>query len=395
MFMLVLKNARVLPELTIGCSCGLCDIVIDGGVISAVVPAGTGKGSDIIDAAGKTVLPGFIDIHVHLDLCGMNTWEENEQPDAYRVLRAVKLAQDSLKKGFTALRDLGDRNDIIIDLAQAVKDGYVEAPDIFASGVIISPTESGNEYFKGMYAESDGCDEIKKSVRKQIQRGADWIKYMSTGAVMNPGGEPGAPIYTKEEVDTLSQTAALRGKPVACHAHGTTGIMDAISAGVRTIEHASIVSEEVIKMLEGNTSSYLVPTLTPFSHWSAAAGDYPEHYIEKSQKIFELQIKSANMAYEAGLKLGFGSDAGVYVGSHGDNSYEFKVRVRRAKMKPIDTLIQATKINAEILMIEDEAGVIEAGKKANLVVIDGRPDENIDDVDNVYLVIKGGKRVCL
>jgi len=120
--MLVIKNARVLPELTVGFDGSLADVIIKKELISEVVPAGTAAGDIEIDAKGRTLLPGFIDAHVHLDLCGMNTWEENEQPDAYRALRAVNLAQTCLKKGFTTLRDCGDRNNIIIDLARAIRD---------------------------------------------------------------------------------------------------------------------------------------------------------------------------------------------------------------------------------------------------------------------------------
>jgi len=242
-----------------------------------------------------------------------------------------------------------------------------------------------------MYVESDGRDEIMKNVRKQIQRGADWIKYMSTGAVMNPGGEPGAPIYTQDEVYALCEAASLKGTPVVCHAHGTTGMIYAIKAGVRTIEHASIVTDEVIDMMLNNDYTYLVPTLTPFSHWAEAEGDYPKHYIEKSKKIFSLQVESTIKAYKAGVRMGLGSDAGVYVGSHGDNTFELKARVKYAKIKPLDVLIQATKVNSEMLFISDKVGTIEADKKANLVLIDGKPDENIDDVDNVNIVIKNGK----
>ena len=388
--MLILKNARVLPQLTESPVDQLCDIVIEGENISSITSAGSAKGDDIVDLAGKTLLPGLIDAHVHLDCSGMNIWEENEQPDAYRVLRAVWLARNTLAKGFTTLRDCGDRNNTIIDLARAVKDGYIEAPDILAAGVIITPTESGNEYFKGMYAESDGHDEIVKNVRRQIQRGADWIKYMGTGAVMNPGGEPGAPIYTQEEVDAICKTAAMRGVPVVAHGHGSAGIQYAINAGVRTIEHASILTEEIVESLKGNTDTYLVPTMLPFARWSEAEGDFPEHYLEKGRKIFQQQVKSVSMAYKAGLKLGFGTDVGTYTDSHGDNSHEFKVRVKFANMKPLDTLLQATKYNSEILKIENEVGTIKVGKRANLVVFDGKPDENIDDVDRVHLVIKAG-----
>ena len=391
--MLVLKNARVLPELTVGCQGDRADIVIEGERIVEVLPAGEGAGKDVVDVEGRLLLPGLIDAHVHLDLCGMSTWEENEQPDTLRVLRGVSLAKASLKKGFTTLRDCGDRNNIIIDLARAIKEGYIEGPDILAAGMIITPTESGNEYFKGMYAESDGRDEIAKNVRKQIQRGADWIKYMGTGAVMNPGGEPGSPVYTEEEVNALCIAASLRGIPVVCHAHGTDGMIYAINNGVRTIEHASMVTDEVVELLLKKEHTYIVPTLTPSARWFEAEEDYPQHYIEKARKIFDMEVESVKKAYEAGIKIGLGSDAGVYANSHGDNSFELKARVKYTGLKPIDVLIQATKTNAEMLMIEDQVGTIQTGKKANLVIIDGNPVENIMDIDNVVMVIKDGKIV--
>ncbi|WP_291634667.1 amidohydrolase family protein, partial [Clostridium sp.] len=164
---LVLQNARVLEELTPDFKGDFADIVIDGDRIADILPAGSAVTGEIINVNGKTVLPGFIDAHVHLDLSGMDTWQENTQSDAFRVLRAASLAQDNLKKGFTTLRDLGDRNNIIIDLSNAVRNGFVVAPDILASGMIISPTERGNNFFENMYAEADGKYEVVKAVRKQ------------------------------------------------------------------------------------------------------------------------------------------------------------------------------------------------------------------------------------
>lgn len=393
--MLVLQNARVLKELTPKFRGNCADIVIDGDRIVDILPAGSATAGEIINVKGKTVLPGFIDAHVHLDLCGMDTWEENAQSDAFRVLRAVSLAQDNLKKGFTTLRDLGDRNNIIIDLANAVKNGFVVAPDILASGMIISPTERGNNFFKGMYAEADGKYEVTKAVRKQVQAGATWIKYMGTGAIMNPGGEPGASIYSQEEVNALVQTADMVNLPVVGHCHGTSGMIIAINAGVRTIEHATILDQETVDILKASTRTFIVPTVTPPTYWATTEGKFPDHYVAKSKKIFDIMVNSITMAYKNGLKIGFGTDAGVYYGSHGDNSYEFKARCKYIGMKPIDVLVQATKYNAEILMIDNEVGTLEVGKKANIVVIDGNPDEDIYKVDNVVLVIKGGKKVII
>ena len=390
---LVLQNARVLGELTPGFKGDFADIVIDGDRILDILPAGSAVTGEIINVNGKSVLPGFIDAHVHLDLSGMDTWQENTQSDAFRVLRAVSLAQDNLKKGFTTLRDLGDRNNIIIDLSNAVRNGFAVAPDIFASGMIISPTERGNNFFESMYAEADGKYEVVKAVRKQVQAGATWIKYMGTGAIMNPGSEPGASIYLQEEVNAIVQTADMLSIPVVGHCHGASGMIMAINAGVRTIEHATILDQKTVDMLKASTRTFIVPTVTPPTYWATTEVEFPEHYIRKSKKIFDIMVNSITMAYKNGLKIGFGTDAGVYDGSHGDNSYEFKSRCKYAGMKPLDVLVQATKNNAEILMIDNEVGTLEIGKKANIVVIDGNPDEDIYKVDNVVLVIKGGKKV--
>lgn len=392
--MLVLQNGRVLPELTPQFDGEYADIVLENGRLADIQPAGSVKTGEIVDVGGKTVLPGFIDAHVHLDLSGMNTWEENAYPDAFRAVRAISLAQSSLKRGFTTLRDVGDRNNIIIDLSNAVKNGYVTAPDILASGMILSPTESGNNFFGGMYHEADGRYEVAKAVRKQVQRGAGWIKYMGTGSIMNPGDEPGAAIYTQEEVDAIVQTADMLNIPVAGHCHGTRGIVIAINAGVRTIEHASILDQEAVDLLKVSTRTYIIPTMLPQVYFTTR-DDIPEHYVKKSRKMFDTMVNSFTMAYKNGLKIGFGTDAGVCLGSHGDNSFEFKVRCKYSGIRPIDVLIQATRNNSEILMIDDEVGTLEAGKKANIVVIDGRPDEDIETVDNVAMVIKDGKLVNL
>ena len=190
--MIVLKNARILPELTEGYEGSCADIVIDNGIIQEIKAPGTVAYEGAYDMTGKTVIPGLIEGHLHLDLCGMNTFEENVQPDAYRTMRALKLAQDNLRMGYTTVRDVGDRNNIVIHLAQAIDEGLVVGPTVLPSGRIISPTESGNDFFGSMYLEADGAEEFRKAVRTQYQAGAKWIKLMATGAVMDPGGAPGA-----------------------------------------------------------------------------------------------------------------------------------------------------------------------------------------------------------
>lgn len=388
--MKILGNARVIPELTPGFDDDFADIVIDDEKIVEVLPAKTAKGSEVLDMTGNTVIPGLIEAHLHLDLSGMDVYEENTMSDAYRAMRALKLAQDNLRKGYTTVRDLGDRNNIVLGVAKSIREGLVVGPDILASGKIITPTECGNEYFGDMYFEADSPMEFRHAVRKQYQMGADWIKVMATGAVMNPGGTPGRPIIMEDEMKAVAETAKYIGRPVAIHCHGVEGTKMAIKYGIRTVEHSSIMDDECIRMYLNTDKTFPIPTLSPMTNFVEYSEGKPSHYVEKATKIRKEMIESMRAAYKAGVKLGWGTDAGVYVGSHGNGIYEFQIRVRDLEFSPKDCLIQATKNNAEILMIDDEVGTIEVGKKANLVAIKGNPDQEINVLEDVQVVVKSG-----
>lgn len=393
--MIVLKNARLVPELTEGFDERYGDIVIDDGIIKEIRPANTAEGEHVIDMTGKTVIPGLIEAHLHLDLCGMNTFEENVQPDSYRAMRALRLAQDNLKKGYTTVRDLGDRNNIVLGVAKAVNEGMVMGPDILACGRIISPTEAGNEFFGDMYAEADSIDEYTKAVRRQYQLGADWIKIMGTGAVMNPGATPGNPIIFEEELKAACRAAEYAGIPVAVHCHGAEGVKMCIRSGVRTVEHSSIMDDECIEMYKATDKTFPIPTMSPMVNFTEFPEGKPAHYVTKATMLVEKMIAGLKAAKEAGIKIGWGTDAGVYEGSHGNGIYEFRARVNKAGFTPLECLIQATKNNAEILMIDDVVGTVAAGKRANLAAFDGNPDEDIEVLNRVELVLKAGEVVTL
>ena len=393
--MIVLKNARLLSELTEGFSGTHADIVIDNGIIQEIKPAGTVVSADAFDMTGKTVIPGLIEAHLHLDLCGMNTFEENVQPDAYRTMRAVKLAQDNLRMGYTTVRDVGDRNNIVISVARAIDEGFVQGPTVIPSGKIISPTEAGNEFFGDMYLEADSPDEFRKAVRKQYQAGAKWIKIMGTGAMMNPGATPGAAIITEDELQAACDMAAFVNRPVSVHCHGTEAIKMCIRCGVRTIEHSSIMDDECIRMYKAQDHSYMIPTLSaPFS-FIEMPELVPAFMTEQANKVVKILSEGMIAAYEAGLKMGWATDAGVYEGSHGNGIYEFRIRVNKLGFKPIDTLLQATKYNSEILYIDDKVGTIKEGKVADIVAFDGEPDKDIEALNEVACVFKNGKLVTI
>ncbi len=393
--MLVLRNARIIPELTEGFDGDRADIVIADGIIQEIQAPKSVSGGEVLDMSDMTVIPGLIEAHLHLDLKGTNTFEENVQPDAYRAVTALRLAQDNLRMGYTTVRDLGDRNNIIIDVARAVREGYVVGPDILASGKILSPTELGNDYFGDMYLEADSPEEFHKAVRKQYQRGADWIKLMGTGAIMNPGGEPGRPIVSEEELAAVCEMAAFVNRPVSVHCHGAEGIKSCIRNGVRTVEHSSVMDDECLRMYKASNQTFMIPTLSAPHAFLDMSEGMPKHYVEKSARIVKLLDEGMSEAYKMGIKMGWGTDAGVYEGSHGNGIYEFRLRVNKCGMAPKDTLIQATKNNAEILLIDDEVGTIKEGKKANLAIYKGNPDEDIEVLNDIALVIKDGKKVVL
>ena len=393
--MVVLKNARILPELTEGFDGDRADIVIENGLIQEIKAPGTVAAADAYDMTGKTVIPGLIEAHLHLDLCGMNTFEENVQPDAYRVMRAVKLAQDNLRMGYTTVRDVGDRNNIIISVARAFDEGMVMGPTVLASGKIISPTEAGNEFFGDMYLEADSPEEYRKAVRTQYQVGAKWIKIMGTGAMMNPGATPGVPIIMEDELKAACDTAKFVNRPVAVHCHGTDGIKMCIRCGVRTIEHSSIMDDECIRMYKAQDQTFMIPTLSaPFS-FIEMPELVPEFMTKQATKVVKILSEGMIAAYEAGIKMGWGTDAGVYEGSHGNGLYEFRIRVNKLGMKPIDTLLQATKYNSEILYIDDKVGTIKEGKVADLVAYDGASDQDIEVLGDVACVFKNGRLVTV
>jgi len=396
--MLVLRNTRLIPELTEGYDGRSGDVVIDEGKIKEIVPAGAaqyGETAEVIDLNGKTLTPGLIEGHLHLDLCGMNTFEENVQSDSYRVMRALRLAQDNLKMGYTTVRDLGDRNNITLGLSQAVKDGLVVGPDILTCGIIISPTEMGNDFFGSMYAEADSPDEYVKCVRRQYQLGADWIKIMGTGAIMNPGATPGVPIIFERELRAACEAADYVGRPVAVHCHGTDAIKMCIRCGVRTVEHSSLMDSEAIEMYVKSDKTFAMPTASPIVDFIEHADSRPKHYAEKTLKIMDQYFAGMQELRKSGAKIGWATDAGVYPGSHGNGLYEFRARVDKIGFTPLECLIQATKNNAEILMIDDTVGTVKVGKRANLVAFDGNPDEDVNALANVSLVLKAGEIVNL
>lgn len=356
------------------------------------------KEAQVVDLEGKTIIPGLIDCHIHMDLHGMpDTNDENYVEDKLRAIRTAHNMDITLQHGITTIRNAGSVNHIDFAVKTAVESGWCRGPRIFTSGQIISMTASGNDYFKGMYREADGVDEVRKATREQIKAGADFIKTMATGAYMNPGGVPGAVQYNLDELEVIVEEADKLGLRVAAHAHGTQGIINAALAGVKTIEHGSFINDRGIElMLEKDI--YLVPTFVAGYHIlkNARKHGVPDFMIQKNIDMRKIRGASIRKAVEAGVKVAFGSDAGTSYNLHGLNAMELVLYVREGFMTPLEAICSGTRNAAEAIGIEERLGTLEKGKLADFIVVNGDLAQSLDPLlDKIEDVYKEGKRVPL
>lgn len=391
---MLLKNCKLIKELSGNVPYERADIEIEDGIIKSVQESGFNVEycGEVLDLKERYVLPGFIDLHVHLGSSAGRTLEDNIRPMAKQVLDGFIFAQDTLKAGFTTIRDVGSAYGLATGLREAINSGQLMGPNIIASGKILTPTEIGNDYFKGLYSEFNCYSLAVEKAREEFKAGADFIKVMGSGAFLNPGGNPGAIICLDEELKALADVAKLKNTHVAIHAHGAEAIKQAIRCGIRCIEHGSLVDEEGIKLLK-TSDSYIIPTVIAMFTWDDDTKNNKSlwDYINSLTKQIEVSIKAA---YNAGLKLGFGTDSGMPDCFHGQNADEFRVRYEIMEMRPLDILLQATKYSAEIINIDHKVGTIEEGKIADLVILDCDPIKDIISIkDSINMVIKSGKIV--
>ena len=388
---MMIKNARLVPELSGGHQ-GICQIRVENGRIAEIGDALTPvQGEQVLDAKGCTVLPGLIDMHLHFGVSGGDVLGDNFKSLPYRSLEAYHFALDTLNAGFTTVRDAGDVDYMVIAMRDLIEEGKLVGPRILCSGKILTPVESGNEYFQGMYDECDTPDQVKSACRRQFAHGADFIKVMASGAISNPGGEPGMTIETEEELTEMVRCAKMRGTYVAAHCHGEDSIRLCIKCGVRTIEHATFLPDDAIEELKKGTS-YIVPTLVCSSRIGDASAVFAEFMNKKTVGLVEKRDAALKKAYAAGLVMGFGTDSGTTDNWHGSNKDEMIERYEAIGMAPLDILKQATIYSAMILGLQDRVGEIQVGKYGDFVIVDGKPDEDIYRmVQGLKAVIKGGE----
>jgi imidazolonepropionase-like amidohydrolase len=379
-------------------------IVVEGKKIVSVsegflTPA---KGDVVINLKDRTVMPGLIDSHVHLESetnpgAYLDRFVKNPGDVAYQ---ALVYAKRNLLAGFTTVRDLGGSH-VVISLRNAINKGLVEGPRVFTAGVSIGTTgghaddSNGiNETFKKDLGPEDGVvngiADAAKAVRQRYKEGSDLIKITATGGVLSYAKDGAGAQFTDEEVRTIVQTAKDYGFKVAAHAHGKEGMKRAVLGGVSSIEHGTFMDEEVMELMK-KMGTYYVPTVIAgrsVADSSKIPNYYPEMVAKKAAAIGPIIQGTFGKAYKSGVKIAFGTDAGVF--GHGKNGYEF-ILMNEAGMPVLEAIKSATVNAADLLGQSDLIGSIEAGKAADIIAVPGDPVADVKLMTKVNFVMKDGK----
>jgi imidazolonepropionase-like amidohydrolase len=376
-------------------------VVIEDGVIVAAGPASSvaaPDGAKAVSLPGKTLLPGLIDMHVHLtgDPTKGGGYAGLVMPKERSVVWAVNNAERTLLAGFTTVRNTGSNGYEMLAIRDAVNEGEIPGPRIFAAGPpvgIVGGHCSDNNYLPPDYeATGEGVAtgpwEMRGKVRQNIKYGVDFIKTCSTGGVFSKGTLLGAPQGTVEELSAIVDEAHMRGMKVAAHAHGTTGIKNAIRAGVDTVEHASYLDAEAINMAK-RAGVYLSMDIynTEYTLAEGEKNGVMQESLDKERQVGGVQRESFRQAVKAGAKVVFGTDAAIY--PHGDNAKQFS-RMVEFGMTEIQAIRAATSLAAEALGKEGALGCVSAGCSADLIAVSGDPLDDVSALETVDFVMKEG-----
>lgn len=355
----------------------------------------------IVDLKSKTVMPGLIDMHVHIEseTNPKSYLEDYTLNDADIAFNSVKYAEVTLMNGFTTVRDLGGTG-VNVALRNAINAGKVKGPRIFTAEKALATTGGHADPTNGAKLDLignpgpkegvvNGVDDAKKAVRQRYKNGADLIKITATGGVLSVAKSGQNPQFTVEEIKAICETAKDYGFHVAAHAHGDEGMQRAILGGVKTIEHGTLMSDETMELMKKH-DVFLVPTITAGKFVSDKAkiqGYYPEVVVPKALNIGPKIQDMFGRAYKTGVGIAFGTDAAVFY--HGENGKEFGYMVE-AGMPTIETIQSATITNAMILKMEDQLGQIKDGFIADIIAVNDDPTKNISTMENVVFVMKEG-----
>jgi imidazolonepropionase-like amidohydrolase len=354
----------------------------------------------VIDLSDHFVLPGLMDMHVHLqfELGPKNDRDALKMSDQLIQMRSIHFAMETLRAGFTTVRDVGSSSQEMYAMRDAIEKGWIDGPRIIAAGGVgitggHADISGVNPDLMEIFTSPNVCDgpyDCRRAARNVIKYGADWIKITSTGGVMTDRATGTAQQMEMDELKEVVLAAARMGRKVASHAHGEEGIIAALEAGVASIEHGSYTGPRAIKLFK-ETGAYLVPTLLAGKTVATMAveADFMSDAIkEKAIRVGNDMAGSFEKAHKAGVNIAYGTDSGV--SRHGTNAEEAVLMVENG-MSEMDVLVAATVNAADLLDMTDSIGTIEAGKSADIIAVDASPLENIDALLDVDFVMKSGK----
>lgn len=402
-----ISNARLIDGTGQAVPAVLHSMVVEDGSIRAVAPQSQlpcPEGALLIDARSMTLMPGLIDCHDHLANLEGGMVARAAIPPSLAIFKTAQVFQETLLSGFTSIRDASG---VDLGMKLAVEQGLIPGPRLKISIVILSQFGGHNDHTEPAGINSqfpwlstipsgicDGVDECRKKTREVIRAGADWIKIATTGGVGTPIGGPLVRQFSPEEVRAIVDTAHAAGKPVGSHAYGGEGVKICLDAGVDTIEHGAVLDDELIEQMV-RQGTWLVPTFTVLRKIIALSEQkpdlLPEYMPRKAKALLADQVISFRKALAAGVKMALGTDLGSF--GHGQNAGELAYLVQ-AGMTPMQAIVAATRMGASCMGLGSEVGVLREGMRADLLVVDGDPLQDVRILQaraNIRLIIKDGE----